>query len=70
MCLHPAPLETGHGMELQQIIKSISNRGELRACQSSKPAGVNSGVSCSPAHLITAEVPHKAPLGQGIEIKQ
>lgn len=67
ICLHSAPLETGHGMELQQIIKSISNvvdRGELRACQSSKPAGVNSGGSCSPAHLITAEVPQKAPLGR------
>lgn len=24
-CLHPGPLETGHGMELRQIIKSISS---------------------------------------------
>lgn len=73
ICLHSEPLETGHGMELQRIIKSISNvvdRGELRACQSSKPAGINSGGSCLPAHLITAEVPQKAPLGQGTEIKQ
>lgn len=40
--------------------------GELRVCQSSKPAGINSGGNCSPAHLLTAEAPqrHHAHRGQ------